>query len=215
MQVNTNHGTITEGDFFSCHRIKYSCYRMNENDEILEIVDSEGNVIGRAARSELHGNPALIHPVVHVLVFDRGGRLLLQKRSLKKDVAPGKWDTSVGGHLNPGEDIRQAALREAKEELGITGLQLHYLYRHLFSNRIESELVSTFSCIYEGEIRFNRTEIDEVRYWTMQEIRDSLETGAFSRHFESEIRNYLKITRQDGLPQLIQTPRRVPGLNRS
>jgi isopentenyldiphosphate isomerase len=168
---------------------------MNENEEMLEIVDGDGNVTGCAPRSELHGNPALIHRVVHVLVFDRRGRLLLQKRSAQKDVAPGKWDTSVGGHVNPGEDIRDAALREAKEELGVAGVELRFLYRYLFSNHIESELVSTFSCTYEGELQFNSAEIDEVRHWTLQEIRDNLGTGVFSRHFESEIKNYISMPR--------------------
>jgi isopentenyl-diphosphate delta-isomerase type 1 len=168
---------------------------MNENEEMLEMVDSEGRVTGLAPRSEMHGNPALTHRVVHVLIFDYAGRLLLQKRSRLKDVAPGRWDTSVGGHVNPGEDIRDAALREAKEELGVTGVELEFLYRYLFSNHRESELVSSFSCIYEGEIRFNTSEIDEVRYWTMQEIRDNLGTGSFSGHFESEIKNYMKMPR--------------------
>jgi isopentenyl-diphosphate delta-isomerase type 1 len=168
---------------------------MNEKEEVLEIVDTDGNVTGCAPRSKVHGNPSLVHRVVHVLVFDGRGRLLLQKRSLQKDVAPGKWDTSVGGHVNPGEDLRDAARREATEELGVSRVELQFLYRYLFSNHIESELVSTFSCVYEGELRFNETEIDEVRYWTLQEIQNNLGTGIFSGHFESEIKNYLKTPR--------------------
>ncbi len=166
---------------------------MDEKDEMLEIVDCDGNVTGSAPRGRLHGDPSLIHRVVHVLVFDGRGRLLLQKRSLRKDVAPGKWDTSVGGHVNPGEDIRDAASREAKEELGISQVGLRFLYRYLFSNHVESELVSTFCCIYDGEIHFNRLEIDEVRYWTLKEIRDALGSGTFSGHFEREIKNYLQM----------------------
>jgi isopentenyldiphosphate isomerase len=90
---------------------------LSDGNEILEVVDKYGNVLKLAKRSEIHRNPSLIHRVVHVLVFDKKGRLLLQKRSLNKDVAPGKWDTSVGGHVNPGEDILEAAKREMKEEL--------------------------------------------------------------------------------------------------
>ena len=101
-------------------------------DEMIEIVDRNGNVLGLAARSEFPGNPSLLHRVVHVLVFDTHGRLLLQKRSADKDVAPGKWDTSVGGHVNPGEDIERAASREMQEELGIQGVQLNSLYSYLF-----------------------------------------------------------------------------------
>lgn len=89
------------------------------DDEILEIVNEEGEVLGLAPRSEIHGNPSLWHRVVHVLVFNRKGELLLQKRSMDKDVAPGRWDTSVGGHVNPGESLVKAAARELMEELGV------------------------------------------------------------------------------------------------
>src|ERR1700686_4931160 len=87
-------------------------------EEMIEIVDTEGSTIGIRRRSEVHGNPSLLHKVVHVLVFNDAGNLLLQKRSMNKDVAPGKWDTSVGGHVSPSEDLKTAALREMKEELG-------------------------------------------------------------------------------------------------
>jgi isopentenyl-diphosphate delta-isomerase type 1 len=164
----------------------------SENSEKLEVVDAEGRVIGLAERTELHGNPSLIHRVVHVLVFNNSGELLLQKRSREKDVAPGKWDTSVGGHVNPGEDVLAAARREMEEELGICGCDLKYLHRYLFSNRRESELVETFSCVYDGRTDFNRDEIDEVSYWKLEEIKEALGTGAFSGHFEEEIRRFLE-----------------------
>ena len=163
-----------------------------ESEESLEIVDRNGKVIGLAKRSELHGNPLLIHRVVHVLVFDARGRLLLQKRSLKKDIAPGKWDTSVGGHVNPGEDILEAAIREMKEELGIEECLPDYLYSYLFSNNIESELVSTFSCVCNGNFSFNKVEIDEIAFWNMEDIRENLGKNIFSNHFEKEISIYLE-----------------------
>jgi len=76
--------------------------------EILEVVDTRGDVVGAAPRKCVHGNNALLHRVVHVLVYDKNNRLLLQKRSLNKRVAPGRWDTSVGGHVDCGESIRRA-----------------------------------------------------------------------------------------------------------
>lgn len=164
-----------------------------KDSEKLEIVDGKGNVIGLAERSELHQNPGLIHRVVHVLVFNKRGALLLQKRSQQKDVAPGKWDTSVGGHINPGEDALAAAKREMEEELGIKGCRLSRLYSYLFSNRRESELVTTYSCIYEGEPAFNKEEIDEVAFWEITSIKKKLGGDVFSGHFEKEIRRYLGI----------------------
>lgn len=165
----------------------------SKDSEKLEIVDAKGNVMGLGERSELHRNPGLIHRVVHVLVFNKKGELLLQKRSQKKDVAPGKWDTSVGGHVAPGEDALAAAKREMEEELGIKGCELQHLYRYLFSNHRESELVTTYSCMYDGEAVFNREEIDEVAFWDIKRIRETLGAGIFSGHFEKEIRRYLKI----------------------
>jgi isopentenyl-diphosphate delta-isomerase type 1 len=165
---------------------------LSDGDEILEVVDEKGDVLKLAKRSEIHSDPSLMHRVVHVLVFDKKGRLLLQKRSLNKDVAPGKWDTSVGGHVNPGEDILEAAKREMKEELGISDCTLNYLYAYLFSNHIESELVSTFSCIYNGKLLFNKDEIDEIAFWDMEKIREHLGRNIFSSHFEKEINIYFK-----------------------
>jgi len=170
-----------------------------EKREILEIVDRNGAVVGLAERSELHRSPSLIHRVAHVLVFNKKGDLLLQKRSSRKDIAPGKWDTSVGGHINPGETDSAAAKREMKEELGIEDPGMVFLHTYLFSNDRESELVSTFLCVYEGEIAFNREEIDEVRYWDLQEIKENFGKNVFSNHFEKEMRNYLTKTGQTSL----------------
>ncbi len=165
---------------------------MSSGSEIFEILDIEGRVIGLAPRSEIHANPSLIHRVVHILVFNTKGDLLLQKRSMSKDIAPGRWDTSVGGHVNPGEDVHAAAVREMREELGIAAPELQFLYSYLFTNHRESELVSTFTCISEEEIHFNTEEIDEVRFWPLNSIREQIGTGLFSNHFEQEFARYVK-----------------------
>ena len=169
---------------------------MSEDDEILEVVDRDGIVQGLAKRSDIHGDPSLIHRVIHILVFDKKGRLLLQKRSMNKDVAPGKWDTSVGGHVNPGEEILEAARREMKEELGVAGCALNYLYSYLFSDHIESELVSTFSCEYNGKFFINEEEIAEIAFWDLESIRKNLGKSIFSPHFEKEISAYLTLQSQ-------------------
>ncbi len=162
-------------------------------EEILEIVNRQGIVIGLCNRTVLHSDPALIHRVVHVLVFNQAGALLLQKRSMNKDIAPGKWDTSVGGHINPGEEASAAAGREMSEELGIAVDGMELLYTYLFANLRESELVTTFRCSWDGHIDFNRDEIDEVRYWDVSKIQAGIGKNIFSGHFEQEIRKYLEL----------------------
>ncbi len=158
--------------------------------EILEIVDENGSVIGTAPRSEIHGNSRLLHRVIHVFIFNSYGELLLQKRSMRKDVAPGKWDTSVGGHIDRGETLEQALFREAHEELDIESINPDFLYSYIHSNDYESELVYTYRCTYDGEITFNPEEIDDVRFWGMDDIRKDLRKEVFSNNFEHEFEMY-------------------------
>ena len=94
--------------------------KRDNREEIFPVVDVEGNVIGQATRGECHSGSKLLHPVVHLHVFDKSGRLYLQRRPDWKDIQPGKWDTAVGGHIDYGENVETALRREASEELGIT-----------------------------------------------------------------------------------------------
>lgn len=166
---------------------------MSDNtEELLEVTDKSGKTIGIAPRAEIHGNPALIHRVVHVLVFNKKGELFLQKRSETKDVAPGKWDTSVGGHVSSGENLLEAAKREMEEELGISNYTPEFLYSYSHTNPYETEIVHTYSCVYDGKISFNKEEIDEVRLWDVGEIKNHLGRNIFSDNFEHEISTYLQ-----------------------
>jgi isopentenyldiphosphate isomerase len=165
---------------------------MDIQEEFLEVINEHGDTIKTLPRSVVHGDPSLMHKVVHVLVFNGNDELLLQKRSINKDVAPGKWDTSVGGHVNAGETIIEALGREMEEELGITACKPEFLYTYIHSNQYESELVYTHSCVHSGQIRFNKDEIDEIRFWTIDEIKQNLGKGIFSDNFEHEIMTYMK-----------------------
>jgi isopentenyldiphosphate isomerase len=83
-----------------------------KNLEIFPVVDEEGNEISLAPRTVCHdGKSMLLHPVVHLHLFNEKGELFLQKRALTKDLLPGKWDTSVGGHISPGEKPEEALKR--------------------------------------------------------------------------------------------------------
>ena len=112
---------------------------VSDPNEIFELYDAhEYRVIGRATRGECHGHPELIHAVARVHVRDAQGRLLLQRRAASKDIAPGRWDTSVGGHLLPGEEAEAAARREMAEELGVAPDWLILLHRFLMRTPVET-----------------------------------------------------------------------------
>ena len=87
-------------------------------DEIFDIVNERDEVIGQETRATVH-KTGLKHRAVHVLVFNRRGEVFLQKRSMTKDTAKGKWDSSASGHLNAGEDYDACAVRELQEEIGL------------------------------------------------------------------------------------------------
>jgi len=155
-------------------------------EELFDIVDDQDCVIGQAPRSACHGNPALIHRVAHVLVFNTTGQLLLQKRSSSKDVQPGRWDTSVGGHLDPGEDYQAGALREMAEELGIVNQPLEFLYSYPHRNAFESENVTSYWLRFEGLVKFDPKEIDAVAFYSEEEIAQMLGSGFLTPNFEHE-----------------------------
>jgi isopentenyldiphosphate isomerase/intracellular septation protein A len=175
-------------------RQKYS------QEEWFDIVDPTGKVIGRAPRSAVHGNPELLHPVVHVHIFNSRGDIFLQKRAANKDIQPGKWDTAIGGHISSGETVERALRREAEEELGISLGQFQPLFRYLHRSEIESELVHGFLLQEEGPFFPNRQEISEARFWTVAEIKDSIGKKIFTPNFEKEFELLLKIFSRESTP---------------
>jgi isopentenyldiphosphate isomerase len=164
--------------------------------ELFDIVDDHDRVIGTAPRRECHGNPALVHRAVHVLVVNAAGELLLQLRSASKDIQPGRWDTSVGGHLEPGESYYAAALREMHEELGLSGLPLTFLYHSKIRNAIESENIATYLTRWDGPVVWNPREIDAVRCWRAAEIEAALGCDIFTPNFEEEWAMYQAFQRR-------------------
>ncbi len=165
-------------------------------EELFEIVDENDNVVGLAKRRECHGNPKLVHRTAHVVVLRPDGAMLLQRRSMAKDVQPGKWDTAVGGHLAPGEDYESGARREMREELGIPGdAKLEFLFKSQIRNAIESENVGVYSTVSEGPFKFNPAEIDQIRFWTKEELIAEIAAGApsFTPNLVKELQRLLNI----------------------
>lgn len=160
--------------------------KSDNSKEIFPVVDEQGNVIGSATRGECHGGSKLLHPVVHLHVFNSKGELYLQKRPMWKDIQPGKWDTAVGGHVDYGESVEQALRREVGEELGITDFVPEFLMSYVFESAREKELVNTFRTVYDGPVT-PTDELDGGRFWTVEDIRDNIGKGVFTPNFESEI----------------------------
>jgi isopentenyldiphosphate isomerase/intracellular septation protein A len=160
-----------------------------DREEWFPIVSSEGRVTGKAPRSVCHnGSSMLLHPVVHLHFFNKSGELFLQKRAQTKDIQPGKWDTSVGGHIDLEETIEIALKREAKEELGLSGFEPVFLGRYVWESTREKELVYSFSTISDEIPVINKDEIEEGRFWSPKEIQEKIGKKIFTPNFENEFR---------------------------
>ena len=163
---------------------------IDNREEIFPLVDETGKVTGKATRGECHSGTKLLHPVVHLHVFNNKGEVYLQKRPEWKDIQPGKWDTAVGGHIDYGETPEAALMREVREELGITDFTPKYMGKYVFESAVERELVYVHSTVYEGEISPSSEELDGGRFWSMEEITASMGKDILTPNFEGEFTRF-------------------------
>ena len=139
-------------------------------DEILDVVDEKDRVVGRAGRNEIHARK-LPHRSTHLLIFNSKEEVFIQKRSVTKDEFPGKWGSSVSGHVDSGEGYDECIIREAKEEVG---LDLHRVPERIFKIDPCEENSHEFSWVYrfvcEGPFQLNEEEISDGRWFSLDEV---------------------------------------------
>ncbi|MDP4209386.1 MAG: septation protein IspZ [Bacteroidota bacterium] len=164
--------------------------RKQMKEEWLPLVNENGEIIGKAPRSICHSDKNLLHPVVHLHVFNSKGEIYLQKRPMHK-IQPGKWDTAVGGHVAFGEDIETGLKREALEELGIADFNPQLVANYIWESDIERELVFCFIANYNGAITINNEELSDGKFWSYPEINSFLGKEIFTPNFEEEYRKIL------------------------
>ncbi|MDR1091950.1 MAG: NUDIX domain-containing protein [Prevotella sp.] len=167
-------------------------------EEIFPLVDEAGNVIGQAPRSVCHDGSKLLHPVIHLHIFNNNGELFLQKRSATKDVQPNRWDSSVAGHIGLNEIPETAAIREAFEELSLVGIKPEYITQYVIETDRERELSYCFYTIYNGNFVLNTEELADGKFWKMEEIQAQSGQNIFTANFEQDFYKFL----YKGLPGL-------------
>jgi len=139
-------------------------------DEIFDVVDEEDNVLRQEKRSVVHAEN-LIHRAVHVLVFNKRKEVLLQKRSILKDVFPGAWDSSAAGHLDSGEDYDTCAVRELEEELGINA-DVQEIAKIKPCKNTGMEHVGLYVARHDGALRFPCSEVEHTMWFGMDQLND-------------------------------------------
>ncbi|MEP7071115.1 MAG: 16S rRNA (adenine(1518)-N(6)/adenine(1519)-N(6))-dimethyltransferase RsmA [Verrucomicrobiota bacterium] len=141
----------------------------SQNDaEMFPLVDENDVEVAAAPRREVHENN-LRHRAVHLLIFNKKGELLLQKRSAGKDRHPLVWDSSAAGHVNAGEEYESAATRELEEELGIT-TPLTPIGKLGASEATGQEFINVYRGTHEGPFHFPLEEISAVEFFPISLI---------------------------------------------
>ena len=161
----------------------------NTHDHVIEYVDwltKNGCVIGKIDKyfAHVHG---LLHPAVHVFVFDAKKRLILQYRSHTKKIYPRHWDTSVGGHVHAGESLEKSTQREMNEELGIR-IPFHYLgfadVEDKEENYYHHEHVHYYFSLLPARMKIKpNEEFEKINFVPLEKIPAFIHTHPFTSTF--------------------------------
>lgn len=148
---------------------------MSELDEILDVVDENNNVVGKASRGECY-QKGLLHRAVNIFIFNSKGEVFLHKRSDKKLKYPGYWDLSCSEHVKPGESFEEAAKRGLKEELNVEIKLEEIIPIHRMDSidkegkYHDNELIVTFKGIYNGEVKLDPEEVADGKFFDVLEV---------------------------------------------
>jgi 8-oxo-dGTP pyrophosphatase MutT (NUDIX family) len=159
-------------------------------DEIVVIVDERNNVVGATSRREMRAK-RLPHRSTYILVFNGGGELYVQKRTMTKDVFPGYYDVAAGGVVLAGETYEQGAERELAEEMGIRGVPLSRLFDFYFEDATTRLWGCAFSCTYDGHIVLQEEEVESGAFVPVHEILRRAHTELFTPDGLYVLRRYL------------------------
>ncbi len=150
---------------------------MSEAEEQMVLVDETDTALGTAGKFEAHREGRL-HRAFSVIVWDREGRLLLQKRSIGKYHSGGLWTNACCGHPRPGETAADGAARRLQEEMGfvcpLTGLGTIQYRAELDNGMTEHELVHVFRGVYDGAISPNPEEAEGYQWVSLEALRGDI-----------------------------------------
>ena len=163
---------------------------MDNKQELFPVVDEDGNILGSVSRGEAHSGSKILHPVIHLHLFNSRGELYLKQRPDCKDIQPSRWDTATGGHIDLGENVDAALRREVREELGIVDFTPESLGHYVFGSQRERELVFVHRATYDGPVTPNPDELAGGRFWTRQEIISNIGKCIFTPNFEQEYQRF-------------------------
>lgn len=143
--------------------------------EMLDIVNEHDEVVGQAARADIHLNNQM-HRATHIILTNSAQQIFVQLRSKTKDTNPGLWDSSAAGHVDAGESYVNCAARELEEELGVqvAASQLLEIGRLPPSAENGFEFVRIYAAQSDDPITLAAGEVDDGMWLSIAELNDRL-----------------------------------------
>ncbi len=148
--------------------------------DVLILVDSHDRETGFEEKQKVHRNPVPLHRAFSIFIFNKAGKMLIQKRNIAKKTWGGIWSNACCSHPRKGESLQDAAERRLKEELGFsTDLRhmFHFTYDAVWDKEWgEHELDHVFVGEYDGEVKLNKEEVDECKWVDVKELKSDMKS---------------------------------------
>lgn len=171
-----------------------------DHDDYIDILNADGSPTGqRCLKSDVHRN-GFYHNTVHVWYYNANAEILLAQRAETKTICPLLWDVSVGGHVDAGETLTQAAVRETQEELGMLALEsdLEFIgryksFRNYPNGIIDNEFNHTFiakTAYGLSDLNINKDEVRQIKFVNIPQFRALLGQSDHNGHFIASNRSY-------------------------
>jgi isopentenyl-diphosphate delta-isomerase len=152
--------------------------------EVVVLLDEQGRATGTLPKAQAHHADTPLHLAFSTYVFDDHGRLLLTRRALTKRTFPGVWTNTVCGHPAPGEDLAEAAVRRADQELGLALSDVRlvlprFRYRAEMDGVVENEMCPVLVArVADDRLDLDPTEVDDARWVPWDELAASVLDGS-------------------------------------
>lgn len=159
--------------------------------ELIDIVDENGNFTGEVLEKEIAHDRNLLHNEIACFVINSNNEILLQKRSMNKRFNPGKWGLCAG-HVDSGESLEDATIREIKEEIGldVTVDELHTFTEREINIKEKNSHIAYFYYLVTDkkadEFVIQEEELSEVKWFNVDYLIELVEKEDTSTVFTKD-----------------------------
>ena len=184
--------------------------------ELLDVVDENNEITGQVAKREREHKENLWHRHVSAWIMNEKGEILLQKRAQTTANNANKW-AKTGGHVDSGETVENAIVREIKEEIGIDVPEEQIKVISKFKSKNPENKYFSYGFLFVvnykiEDYKLNEDEVSEVKYMTIEDMEKAKRENDSSYTFQSwnddeffEEMSYMKQKRKEVIGNATKT----------